>query len=293
MPEEHDREERKKLEQEIWSAITAFEKILEAMPNDMASLEALAHAYEQVGDHARAKDYLVRLGDVLVEESDVEGTQALVEKLTQFAEEDPRVKELMARIEQLAHAPQPREVAGGDAHGPPVTLGEQPFRATFNMADELSFAWKLLQSKELSEEEYASVVQDLSEMSATDSNTTISVLHALEFRASKSLDRIMGYVARDCGVPIVSLSSFGFPVEAMTALSMERMVRRGALVFGFIGPDAMVVVMNPYNSQLRSEVEATLGRHCHFYICLPSEFDQALTRIRNQLEERAASEAGS
>ena len=42
---------KKDLEAEIWNAINAFEQMLEAMPNDRVSLEALSHAYEQIGDH--------------------------------------------------------------------------------------------------------------------------------------------------------------------------------------------------------------------------------------------------
>ncbi|MEI6217777.1 MAG: hypothetical protein WCP86_02660, partial [bacterium] len=52
-------------ESEVWSAIAAFEQILEAIPNDRTSLAPLAHAYEQIGDLARAKDYTVRLADIV------------------------------------------------------------------------------------------------------------------------------------------------------------------------------------------------------------------------------------
>ena len=57
-------------EAEIWNAIAAFEKILEAIPNDRISLETLIEAYEKVGDHTRAKEYLLRLANVLIDESD-------------------------------------------------------------------------------------------------------------------------------------------------------------------------------------------------------------------------------
>ena len=61
---------RKQLEEEVWSAIGAFEQILEAMPEDRASLETLSHAYGQIGDHARAYEYVLRLGRVLLVEGD-------------------------------------------------------------------------------------------------------------------------------------------------------------------------------------------------------------------------------
>jgi len=286
MAEEKDQDTRKKLEQEVWSAISAFEQILEAMPNDLASLEALAHAYEQIGDLTRAKEFLLRLGNVLLEESDVIAAKELVQKIAPYADEDPRAKDLIARIELAGiHA---GEVVGETEISSVASSLREAARAhaAFSMADELSFAWNLMEAKELTQDEYAGIVHDLTEMSATDNNTTISVIHVLQFRASKNLDRIMGFLAKDCGTPIVNLGSFGFPVDAMTALDMQFMIRRGALVFGFIGAEALVAVMNPYNQQLRRDIETATGRKCHFFLSLPSEFDQALTRVRNQLAEK-------
>jgi hypothetical protein len=294
MPDEHDNDARKKLEQEVWSAISAFEQILEAMPQDIASLQALSHAYEQIGDLTRAKDYLLRLGGVLLDEGDVAAAKELVHKIAAYAGEDARAADLVARIEQAGLKPPPAVVPTAEpVAGSRALRQEVQERAVFSMADELSFAWNLMEAKELTQDEYASIVHDLTEMSATDNNTTISVLHVLQFRASKSLDRIMGFVARDCGTPIVALGSFGFPVDAMLALDLTFMIRRGALVFGFIGSEALVVVMNPYNELLRKDIEVITGRKCHFFVALPSDFDQAMLRVRSQLGEKTAAESSA
>ena len=71
----------KGLEEEIWSAISAFEQILEAMPNDRASLEALTHAYEQIGDHTRSAEYAMQLAEVVIDSGDDKAAAELVEKL--------------------------------------------------------------------------------------------------------------------------------------------------------------------------------------------------------------------
>jgi len=224
-----------------------------------------------------------------VADGDFQTARQLLEKLARYAQNDDRARELTARIEQQAgeipSADEPRAAGGATA-----TVVRPPERAAFSMADELSFAWNLMEAKELTQDEYAAVVHDLAEMSATDNSTTISVLHALEFRTSKNLERIMAFLAGRCGMPIVTLSSFGLSVEAMTALPMDFMVRRGALVFGFIGPEALVVVMNPYNETLRKDIGAALGRKCHFFLAVPSDFDQTVGRIKNQLQEKISSE---
>jgi hypothetical protein len=116
------------------------------------------------------------------------------------------------------------------------------------------------------------------------------VLHALEFRSSKNLDKIMAFVAKDCGTPVITLSSFASTLEAMILLPLDFMIRRGVIVFEFIGNEALVAIMNPYNKALRAELAATIGRPCHFFVALPSDFDQAIVRMRTQLEEKSAAE---
>lgn len=138
-------------ESEAWSAISAFETILEAFPDDRSSLETLSHAYEHIGDQTKTLEYLRRLAEV---------------------------------------------------------------------------------------------------------------------------------VLRDAAVPIVALSSFEIPAELYEVLPLEFMIRRGVIVYDYVGEEALVVVMNPYDTALRQQVEARLGRKCHFFISLPSEFDAAVERIK-------------
>jgi hypothetical protein len=275
------------VDEEVWSAILALEQIVEAMPNDRSSLEALADAYQQIGDHIRAKDYLVRLGNVLVEEGDAGQARELLHKIRAYAEDDERVQELINSLESFV-----QEGGEGDEGG---AAGKSPDRVTattakavrmkFNMAEELSFAWSLMEAEQLTKEEYASIVKDLSEMSAVESDATVSVLHVLAARGGKNMERIIGHVAKTCDTPYVSLTNFALGEQPLSVLPLDFMVRRGALVFELLGNDALVVVMNPYDKELRGDVEALAERKCHFFVTLPSEFDMAVERKRNPPEE--------
>lgn len=272
---------RGNVEDEVWAAISAFEQILEAIPNDRASLEALSHAYEQIGDHTKAQEHAIRLGNLLLEEQDIPSALDLIETLATYADANDEARELVVRIQALAG---PEDEEGAEADGsaeaddtPSVSVDS--IRSTFNMADELSFAWNLMEAGELSQEEYASVVQDLTEMSANDSMSTVSVLHVMEARGFKNLERVLGHISKECESPIVTLSCFDFPSEVTIILPMDFMVRRGVLVYELMASDALVVVMNPYDQQLRKDIAALAGRRCHFYVALPSDFDQALEKM--------------
>jgi len=50
-------------------------------------------------------------------------------------------------------------------------------------------------------------------------------------------------------------------------------------VFELLGTNALVVIMNPYNKQLRQDIEAAVGRKCHFFMALSSDFDQAINKV--------------
>jgi len=287
------KQKREDAEAEVWNAISAFEQILEAMPTDRASLEALSHAYQQIGDHTKAKEYLIRLGNQLLDEQDLQAMLELAEKLSAYAAEDAQAAELLKRIQGVTSgSAAPVPAASQDVPEPqPARAPAVKVRMAFNMAEELALAWNLLEAHEINQEEYASLVQDLTEMSANDASTTVSVFHVLEARTFKNLDRILAYTSREFSVPYISLASFDVPAAVADVLPLEFIIRRGALAFGFIGQELMVVLMNPCEKQLRQDTEQLSGRRCHFFLTLPSEFDVAVQKIAGVLAEREAEEA--
>jgi tetratricopeptide (TPR) repeat protein len=284
--EQADDKGRKQLEEEVWSAIAAFEQILEAMPEDRASLETLSHAYGQIGDQAKAYEYLLRLGRVLVADGDQESALELLGRLRELSGNDAEGIALLATIEKMGPAPEALPEQGA----PQVEPTDTAVRMAPNMSEELAFTWNLLQASEVTQEEYASVVQDLTEMSTADTTATVSVLHALEARGFKGVDRVVAYVSQDCGVPYIALDSFDIPREAGSLLPLDFVVRRGALVFDFLGPHALAVLMNPYDNGLRKDIETLAQRPCHFYITHAAAFDRAVDRI-SDVDVEASSDA--
>ena len=272
---------------DVWSAISAFEQILEAMPDDRASLEALIEAYRQIGDLAKAREHTVRLARVLVQDRDAEAAGAMLGDLRSMAGQQPEIGPLIRQIEGLgrpggASAPLP------EPRAPPRDAQQAVRRPGFRLAEEISFAWALLEAEQMTSEEYSAVVQDLTDWSSGDSQVTVSVFHVLEARASKNLERIVGFASKRYGMPIISLSSFALKLPAVVLLPQEFAVRRGALVFSLMGRDALAVVMNPADKGVQGEVAAMAGRACHFFLTLPSEFDRALDRaaeLRTQQEQ--------
>lgn len=268
--------ELKQTESDIWNAIGQFEKILEVMPNDRFSLETLADAYEKIGDHTRAKDYFLRLANVLADEGDEDAVQETLARLKQFDQSDHNVKDTIARLESLKS----RKVMAVV-----IDSGQTPASRQGHIAAEISMAWNLLQSKKLNQEEYSLIVHDLSESSGHAGNVPVSTLHALRDRNHAGMDEIMAFIATTCNAPMICLANFELQKDVCSLLTLEFMTNRGAIVFETIGNDALVAILNPYDNQLKMDVEGLTGRDCHYFLVSSEDFDGALGKINKLLTE--------
>lgn len=273
-------------QQEILNAIDAFDQILDVMPEDIPSLKAVFNAYEELQDRMMACSFVERLGTALLDEGDVVGLEALIPRAEAYiAEGGDAVANLVAQMKQAVQDGVSAESAVDSG-----TDGERPVRSDdvppagnavshrFDIEPELALAWGLLEAGDLTQDEYSSVVQDLTEMSVGESAETVSVLHVLEARGFKRLESIIGRIAQECNAPTVSLACFDIQTDEYL-LPMDFMLRRGALIFEHVGEHVLVAVLNPYDEQLRKDVQAIVSRKCHFFTTLPSEFDEALNRI--------------
>jgi len=283
MADKQNRTTAAESETDVWNAIAAFEKILEAIPDDRSSLETLSHAYEHIGDRARALDYLLRLGEIVAREQDAEAAADLVEKLRGYGTSNDQVSAVVQRLQPLAaRAVTPVPVTESTTAEETEPAGVQApvhVPVKFRVADELSFAWKLFEAGEISQEDYAAVAHDLAELSVDGHLSTVSVFHVLVKKDFAGMERVMGYVSRESKTPIVSLLAFELQADPAKMLSHEFIIRRGAVVFGMIKADVMVAVMNPFDHALRKDIEKATGRKCHFFMTLPKEFDAAVAAL--------------
>lgn len=287
--------QREDLENQVWNAIAAFEQIVETIPNDRVSLEALSHAYEQVGDLSRAREYLSRLVAVVIEEKDRDTVEMLRDRVVALAASDSHARETLSHMDAFL-ASSTSEVKQFDLAEVPKeeTAASKVDDAEWRSAHvtaELSFAWTLFQGGELTQEDYATVAQDLSTISTNASIVTVSVLHALHDRGSRNLERILGFAARDSGTPLMPLSLFELQDSMFALLPKEFVIRFGVMPFEMMGNDVLIALLNPYNKQLREKTESFIGRRCHFYMTSPAEFDATLERKKMKGEPVGAATA--
>lgn len=258
-------------EAELKSAITAFEQILEAEPNDRLALETLSDAYERMNDAPKALTYLSRLAEVILHEEDTRTAADLARRLKQLgatAESQP----LLTRLQELSARNRAKRTDSSNT-------GTAPKRP-HDITREVSLAWDLLQAEEITQDEYATIVKDLSENSTKNLEVPVSVLHALHDRAHPNYERVLAFLSRASGKPLVNISNFDIQSDTYALLDSEFMVRRGAIVFEKMGKDALVAVLNPFDLELQDDVRKATDRKCHFFLTGAVEYDKSLGEIR-------------
>ncbi|HAL91742.1 MAG TPA: hypothetical protein DCM68_01800 [Verrucomicrobia bacterium] len=269
-------------------ALKTFEQILEVMPDDRSTLEAAILAAQACGEAEIARTHRLHLADILRMADDADALQKHLEALRN--DPDPRAQEWIAAFDAgFSVDVSPAEDLASLVE-PPQRRGPPP-SSEFNISEEIDLAWRLFEHQEIDQEEYAALVRDLTEMSASPNRGTVSVLHALEASHHQNLDRCLAFLAQGSEgtpVPYISLSGFTMRPELAKILPDAFMANRGAIVFEVMGHEWLVAVLNPFSLSLRADIQNLCGFPCHFYLARASDFDQALARLRKTASDSDA-----
>ncbi|MDH3346253.1 MAG: hypothetical protein OEL75_03620 [Kiritimatiellaceae bacterium] len=271
-------DENQQIDGDLADSIAMLEQILEIMPEDTTALKALYNAYGQAGRQDRCFEYLTKLTDAVCAEPDAEVSEFIVDQLQNFKED--YLSESAACLERLRGTKAP--VAGVGGHS--LEKESSDSNSEVDISEELALAWRLYEENQLTQEDYSSILSDLTETSSKEIDVPVSVSHVLHDRGFGQMNRIINYMSSRSGVPFISLrSSFELSEKLGAALPLEMMSRDGVLPFGYFGDDLLVAVLNPYNTALLDKAEKASGLRCHSYLVLPEDYDAVLGKIRESI----------
>ncbi len=280
MQEENVKRPGEDREAEIWNAVSAFERVLEVLPDDRTALATLVDAYTRLGDFMRARQYLKRLAEAIVGEGDVAAAKELLGQLEAGDATDPALVEIRELLFPLIQSKSFASASAESAVSSPLSV-HRP-----SIANEMALAWDLHQAGELTAEEYSKAVQDLTDLfSNTADQGLVSTLHVLEMRGIGRMESILGFVARKTEMPFIRLSDFEWNEEATTRLPIEVIQRAGVFPFEKLEGDLLVAIQNPYDKDLLTWVQQVTSAPCHFFITPPQEFASALDRLVQKAKE--------
>jgi hypothetical protein len=103
-----------------------------------------------------------------------------------------------------------------------------------------------------------------------------SALHVLQRQGFRNIGKMLTFLARDSGVPLIPLARFVPQAKPFLALGRDFAVERGALPFDALAGEPMVALLNPYDVGLQEEIRETFGKRCLFYLASANDFDATL-----------------
>ncbi|MBM4164645.1 MAG: hypothetical protein FJ222_09440 [Lentisphaerae bacterium] len=268
--------------------IALVASILEHMPDDRKSLEVLAAAYPRPDDGPQTTNSLFRLAEVLIRAQDRAAAAGMLAELEALRQVAPEAVQAASRLEQFLNVA-PAAAAPVAQTAPPVgsvplSLAIDATRRRAVLADEMDLLWDLKQQGLVTEALYAGVVRDLTELTSSDSITTISALHGLSFRGFAGLDALLVQIGARASVPVIALVGFDLQPGVFGALPLDYLTFQGVIPFERLGGEILVAVLNPVSARLRNELSAALGCPCHYFLIPPADFDIALEVVKNRYQ---------
>jgi hypothetical protein len=262
--------------EELQKTVEALEQILEVMPDDLFTLRALYETCLKLQLPEKAVDSLHRLDDAARAAQDAGTIAFVIEQYQSIEDEVPEVRRRIDRLRELQMV--------SDLIGENVSVRETPaMPVKKGLEAEMALAWDLFQDEQLSQEEYSSVLHDLTEMSSGEMTVPVTVLHILHDRNFSRFERLMTYLCRKSDVPVMSLGQYDENEELCRLLPLDFMTHHGALPFARVGTDLQLAVLNPFDRELVDEVSRLVGCRCHPFLVTPQEYDQRLAAIRKAL----------
>lgn len=276
---------------ETQDAIAAFEEILDVFPNDVGTLDALAQSYHLLGKPQQEAQYLKRLIHVLLEQDDRDAAAEHSGRLEPLAKEDAESAELFNQLREMGlFIPAPEPSTARPAEEPAGKAQQKkPLHDRSEITDaEMTLAWNLKEAGIFSDEEYASVVKDLTEISGQDPTLTLSVLHVLHDRSSRNSEAAFAYLVKESKSAPAPLENLEIDEETARLLPPDIMITQGIAVFDHIGKELLVATMNPLRAGLKKRLEGYLNRPCHLFAVQPTAFDNWVSRVMDLLKETSA-----
>lgn len=265
--------EKRQIDGDLADSIAMLEQILEVMPRDPTALRALYNAYNQCGQQGQAFEYLSMLAGVVCDNSEYEMADFVLDQLRSFEGQFP--SETATQCERIRSI-----IASESTRSDPVSKDNEAPSSDTEINEELTLAWRLYEEGQLSQEEYSSVLHDLTEVSSKEVDVPVSVLHVLHDRGFNQMNRILNYLSSRSGIPCISLRHFDLTEQVADVFPLHIPARDGALPFGFFGNDLLVAVLNPFNNVLVGHIEKSSGHRCHTYLVSSEEYDMALEKLR-------------
>ena len=226
----------------IRETISTFEAMLELFPEDISALESLLIAYQQVGDYASLCDKGNRLISIFMLNDDWNRVFDLAQMVLAKVPNDVTAKHALQQAQERTG----RMLEEDHKTAGEVDLARITTELGFDLHGELDLAWLLLQNAVISQEQYESAIDRLTEISShAKSDNILSFLEELKDVDRIDMLKVVAFIATEGGMPFIELSRCEFQEEVVNRIPFGYARHIAAIPFDRFGNEIMVAVMNP------------------------------------------------
>jgi len=256
------------LNQEHLDAIHILENEVDRVRDSVGIYITLFDLYSQLENMQEAGQCLVEASRGVDREKHRALIYFLYNQLELFAQLSPQAQAAYERMGDL--------IAGDDDINPSSVALDQ---RRLNMQDfipELLLAQHLTRSKKLSPSEFQIVVEDLCWFGAQPQTAPRACLYVFHDRQLPHEDRAIEFLAQDAAMPYIDLNLIEPEPDFLEVLPPESCLRRAACVFGQVGGEPMVALLNPFNLKLMDDISRRLECEPHFFLTRASGYTHFL-----------------
>jgi tetratricopeptide (TPR) repeat protein len=274
-PEKNDRQHQQQQQQDaaaVRETIATFESMLEVFPEDISALESLLVAYLQIGDDDKLCEKARKLIQLFSTSGDWNRIFDLADMILERMPDDAEA--LAALEEAKTRTGRVREERSRFVHDEAAAA-----ELTFDLHGELDLAWFLLQHNVITQDQYESAVDRLTESSTSiKTGTPLAFLEELGEIDRVDMIRVVSFLAAEAGMPFIELSRCECQEETVGRIPLALSRRLGILPFDRLGEEIMVAVLNPVGKGLQQRISHFLKSNVHFFFTSPEEYHAACNR---------------
>ena len=245
--------------QELKTAIDLLSQEVGKVDDPVGVYVTLFDFYSELELMEEAGEALVNAAALITEDAHPDLAYFLYNQLELFAQLSPGAEQAYERLSHMI-----AEDSG--AFDPnTVHLDQRKLNMT-DLIPEILLAQHMVRNRALSDAEYRLLIQDLCWCDAKEQTDPRTCLYVLHHRELPHEGRAIEFLAHDSAIPFVDLKLVEPDPDLLEILPREHCIRRAAVVFGEVGGEPMVALLNPFNLQLREDIGRQLDCDPHFYL---------------------------
>lgn len=266
-----------------------YEQVLEKIPDDKFSIEALVDIYVKIGDQDKVDDFKERLrkidaGEKLSIDTALEKKKSVRQvQITVTGKGAGQDRKISLNSRPSVSEPVPsnwrRKSAELDQIKLTKSLEDIVFKMQNTLKSQVDLMINLYDIGVLNRKQFSRVVYELSKHKfSRDPQKPEMVMHMLERCPGVELEKIYYFLSRKSNLPYIDLSVMSYNAKLCTLFPKTLIFNQGLVIFKKIGSEYCIAVLNPLNIELMQETAALLNEKVHFYLTSAKEFDLFLEK---------------